>query len=90
MQDALECCGLRSVRDMAWPFQDKTHGVDACVVRYGRQTACLDVWTKEAASVLGRFVGVGGVGVVCKVSAAFPLDVSCPFFVSFFCFLQLL
>jgi hypothetical protein len=46
IQDALECCGFRSVRDMAWPFPDggKEVGVDACVVRFERERACVEPW----------------------------------------------
>ncbi|OJJ96006.1 hypothetical protein ASPACDRAFT_63999 [Aspergillus aculeatus ATCC 16872] len=33
IQDRLQCCGLRSVRDRAWPFKDRDHGDDA--LRFG-------------------------------------------------------
>lgn len=45
IQDALKCCGFQSPRDMAWPFPDnKSHGADACLVRYERDQACLEPW----------------------------------------------
>jgi hypothetical protein len=41
IQDALECCGFATVRDMAFPF---VGGADACVRRYERDTACVEPW----------------------------------------------
>ena len=52
IQDAFQCCGLGSMRDMAWPFPDATHGVDACLVRYEeRDRSCLDPWRDEERKV---------------------------------------
>ncbi|CAK4034280.1 hypothetical protein MYCFIDRAFT_148860 [Lecanosticta acicola] len=44
IQDAFGCCGFNSPRDMAFPFQDKTHRADACMVRYERNIACVEPW----------------------------------------------
>lgn len=44
IQDAFNCCGFKSPRDMAWPFPNKTHGSDTCMVRFERDTACLEPW----------------------------------------------
>ncbi|TKA30623.1 hypothetical protein B0A50_02343 [Salinomyces thailandicus] len=51
IQDAFRCCGLMSTRDMAWPFADKRHGVEACVVRYERSRACMEPWRREEQKV---------------------------------------
>ncbi|KAK1815297.1 hypothetical protein LTR12_010266 [Friedmanniomyces endolithicus] len=51
IQDGFQCCGLRSVRDMAFPFPDASHGSEACVVRYERGTACMDAWREEERKV---------------------------------------
>ena len=36
---------------MAFPFPDANHGSDACVVRYERDTACIDPWRDEERKV---------------------------------------
>ncbi|KAL1989269.1 hypothetical protein VTN96DRAFT_31 [Rasamsonia emersonii] len=46
IQDALRCCGLRSIHDRAWPFKDATHGDDACAVQLGYRQSCLDPWSE--------------------------------------------
>lgn len=51
IQDALECCGFASVKDMAWPFPEKGRGTETCVVRYEREQACLPLWRDEERKV---------------------------------------
>jgi len=51
IQDAFECCGFRSVRDMAWPFPDKGHGSEVCAVRFERSGACVEPWKMEERKV---------------------------------------
>ncbi|MCJ1398199.1 hypothetical protein MMC11_001396 [Xylographa trunciseda] len=63
IQERLECCGFRSVKDKAWPFPAKGVGVQACVERFGWERPCEGVWTAKERSVLGMIIGVG-VGVV--------------------------
>ena len=67
IQDALECCGFRSVRDKAWPFPSKEHAVDECVRAYGRTKSCGGVWGRERRMVLGVMVGIAVGGLVLKV-----------------------
>ncbi len=67
IQDALECCGLRTVRDNAWPFPDIDHGADACVVRFGRQRACLEPWAREERWMVGVMIAVGVLSLAAKV-----------------------
>lgn len=60
IQDAFECCGFRSVKDMAWPFPP----VDiACAQRFERELPCQGPWT----SALQRSAGVE-LGVVIVVA----------------------
>lgn len=47
IQDKLQCCGLRSTRDRAWPFKDATHGDDACERTMGYQQSCLQSWSEQ-------------------------------------------
>ena len=47
IQDAHQCCGLHRVKDKAWPFQDKNHGIDACVKMFGRQESCFGEWRRD-------------------------------------------
>lgn len=52
IQDAFQCCGLASMKDMAWPFPDANHAAEACMVRYEeRSTACMDPWRDEERKV---------------------------------------
>lgn len=44
IQDAFNCCGFNGLKDMAFPFKDKTHGDDWCMVRYERNTTCIEPW----------------------------------------------
>ncbi|KAJ5239066.1 hypothetical protein N7468_003685 [Penicillium chermesinum] len=44
IQDSLQCCGLRSTRDRAWPFKDKNHGDEACEVQLGYSRSCIEPW----------------------------------------------
>jgi hypothetical protein len=68
LQEALQCCGLRSSRDRAWPFPDRTHAADACVVRYGYDRSCEALWMQRERGVLVGMVAVGVVGLVVKAS----------------------
>ncbi|OTA36534.1 hypothetical protein BTJ68_03704 [Hortaea werneckii EXF-2000] len=48
IQDAFNCCGLMSTKDMAWPFPEKAHPeADRCVVRFDRSQACIEPWRAE-------------------------------------------
>lgn len=48
IQDAFNCCGLMSTKDMAWPFPEKAHpDVNRCVVRFDRSRACIEPWRAE-------------------------------------------
>ncbi|KAK5175065.1 uncharacterized protein LTR77_000202 [Saxophila tyrrhenica] len=52
IQDAFQCCGYASVKDMAWPFVDAGHDANACVVRYEeRGRSCADPWRGEERKV---------------------------------------
>jgi len=62
IQDAFSCCGLRSSRDMAFPFPDRTHGADACEVRYERMQGCFEAWEGRERVVAGIMMAVA-VGV---------------------------
>lgn len=52
IQDALECCGFRSVKDMAWPFPPAD--VATCATRFDRSLPCQGPW----AGALQRSAGV--------------------------------
>ena len=68
IQDALECCGLRSLRDDAWPFPGDGRGAGACVEMYGRTRACEGPWMGRSRMVLGTAVGIAVVMVVGKAN----------------------
>lgn len=60
IQDAFECCGFRSVKDMAWPFPPADI---ACAQRFDRALPCRGPWT----SALQRSAGVE-LGVIVLVA----------------------
>lgn len=47
IQDQLQCCGLRSTKDRAWPFKDANHGDDACERTTGYTQSCLQPWSEQ-------------------------------------------
>lgn len=72
IQDAFNCCGLNSPRDMAYPFPDAQHQSDACMVRFERDTACIDLWRGEERKVAIMLLVVPIAVFVWKVSTASP------------------
>ena len=69
VQDALACCGLRSVVDRAFPFPGGGRDARACTEAYGREAPCGPRWAAEARVVLGVWIAVGAGGLVVKVLA---------------------
>jgi len=62
IQEALDCCGFRSVRDMPFPFPGHGVSVDTCSQRYDRQIGCEGAWRDKERTVAGLMIGVA-VGV---------------------------
>lgn len=73
IQDQLQCCGLRSTRDRAWPFKDANHGDNACESTTGYTQSCLQPWSEQErrVAVLVFVAAVLGWGV--KVVFSFYL-----------------
>lgn len=65
IQDALECCGLRTPLDQPWPFPDH-HGATACRDNFGRDRSCETLWTRREVLVLAVWIAVGASGLVVK------------------------
>ncbi|OLN87159.1 hypothetical protein CCHL11_03647, partial [Colletotrichum chlorophyti] len=59
IQDSLNCCGLNSVKDRAWPFDADVQ----CPQRFGRDTPCMGRWRettmRNAAIDLAIVLAVG-------------------------------
>ncbi|KAF7586997.1 hypothetical protein BBP40_007889, partial [Aspergillus hancockii] len=70
IQDRLRCCGLRSVRDRAWPFKDATHGDDACVRQIGYERACIGPWGEEQRSAAWMVVWAAVLVLVVKIASS--------------------
>lgn len=70
IQDAFECCGFRSVRDMAWPFPP----VDvACAQRFDRALSCQGPWTSALQRSAGVELGVVAIVAILQIiSLVFP------------------
>lgn len=60
VQDRYNCCGLASMRDMAWPFPSASghETVDSCLERYQRDTPCLELWRDAERRVAGILLAV--------------------------------
>lgn len=70
VQDALQCCGFRSVRDMAWPFPPADI---PCAARFDRALACRGPWGKALRRGAGVELGVVLAVGVLQVSQNFIL-----------------
>lgn len=55
IQEALQCCGFRTVKDMAWPFPPT--GIQ-CSARFDRTSACQGPWTNTLQRSAGVNFGV--------------------------------
>lgn len=53
IQDTLQCCGLNSVRDQAWPFPSNTIDAGACQRTQGWNVRCLERWSRQASTTAG-------------------------------------
>ncbi|KAK4225819.1 hypothetical protein QBC38DRAFT_252478 [Podospora fimiseda] len=58
IQDSLNCCGYRNVKDMAWPFPHKGVPVSQCGEQFGRTEGCMMKWGGEMKKMSGGEVGV--------------------------------
>ncbi|KAI9902181.1 hypothetical protein N3K66_003998 [Trichothecium roseum] len=56
IQDQLECCGLNSVKDRAYPFPKS--GASTCADTYGRDQSCRDPWSASLRTNAGVDFGV--------------------------------
>lgn len=71
IQDALQCCGFRSVYDMAWPFPQPNGGRtqrSTCAKTYERTAACFAGWRKEEQKMAGLLIMVCVGAWACQVS----------------------
>jgi hypothetical protein len=75
IQEAFDCCGLRSLVDRAFPFPGKFVGVDGCKQASGREHSCLGAWREEERKVAGLMlmvVGLVGAWKVCTPALVLP------------------
>lgn len=56
VQDALECCGLNSIKDRAYPFGKI--GPSSCAETYGRSRSCRGPWMAAMQTNAGVDFGV--------------------------------
>lgn len=68
LQDRLDCCGLRSNVDRAWPFPDKTHNANACLAIYGRTTSCFKPCESMMSRCLEWYIAIAAIDIGLKVS----------------------
>ena len=78
IQDAFSCCGLNSPEDMAWPFaESSSHRAEACIVRYERDSRCLEPWRSEERRVALMLLTVPLAVFLWKVSGAASPSLAC-------------
>jgi hypothetical protein len=65
IQDSFNCCGLRSVKDKAWPFNST--GISPCAKYTGRTKSCFGDWKKAEQTNAGLVLLVAVVVFVLKV-----------------------
>ncbi|KAL9010502.1 MAG: hypothetical protein Q9173_004574 [Seirophora scorigena] len=72
IQDAHQCCGLRTTGNMAWPFDGNQHA-GTCRTMYGRERSCLAPWRRDQQIHAGLLllVAVGTFGVKLVVLALY-------------------
>ncbi|UKZ82063.1 hypothetical protein TrVFT333_009847 [Trichoderma virens FT-333] len=58
IQDTLNCCGLNTVRHMAYPFPRTGEKYSMCAETFGRDQACRAPWTAALRSSTGADFGV--------------------------------
>ena len=68
IQERHQCCGRRNKHDMAWPFPDKHHTVNACAETFKREQGCLGEWRKDVQITAGLLLLVAVVVFLLKVS----------------------
>lgn len=70
IQDSLDCCGLHSVKDKAYPFPSSDVSVKSCSTRYGRNASCFDGWRREERKAASVILAVTVVVALWKVRPA--------------------
>ncbi|PTB63902.1 hypothetical protein BBK36DRAFT_7141 [Trichoderma citrinoviride] len=58
IQDTLNCCGLNSVKDRAYPFPKKNQPWSMCYEMFGRDQSCRKPWRAALRSSAGADFGV--------------------------------
>lgn len=66
IQDALDCCGLNSVKDKAFPFQRDGHA-STCAIDFGRSQTCFGGWRKAEQTTAGLLFLVAVITFLIKV-----------------------
>ena len=69
IQDVLDCCGFRSVRDQAWPLPHGSNGADACVLRTARTSPCRPGLMQREQSAISMLLAIAVVGLLGKVKS---------------------
>ncbi|KAJ8070698.1 hypothetical protein OCU04_001069 [Sclerotinia nivalis] len=73
IQDALNCCGLHSVFDKAWPFRKDVHGPGSCVDLTNRSQSCFGTWRQAEQINAGLLLIVAIVIFIIKVTSIINL-----------------
>jgi len=75
IQDAFQCCGLRTSVDMPWPFPNKNTDVHECARRLGTDKSCFEDWKRDERLVAGLMLAVACLVFIWKVRVTFPKSV---------------
>jgi hypothetical protein len=71
IQDALDCCGLRSTKDMAFPFPASGKDPEMCRLTYGRSQNCMGRWRAEEQKIAAILLVVDVLIVLWQVAILF-------------------
>lgn len=67
IQDALNCCGLKTLKEQAWPFASDKTPANSCATMFKRDTPCFGPWSKKHQLSAGMFTAVAIVTLMSKV-----------------------
>ncbi|KAM3071538.1 hypothetical protein ACMFMG_009418 [Clarireedia jacksonii] len=73
VQDSLNCCGLHSVVDRAWPFLNNAHDKGSCVDITNRSKNCFGAWRQAEQINAGLLLLVAIIVFIAKVFSLIDL-----------------
>lgn len=73
IQDALSCCGLKTLREQAWPFASDKVPAGTCAKTFKRETPCFGPWSQKHQLSAWMFTTLAIVTLMSKVFHSEPI-----------------